>query len=170
MWLAAACFFDYRRDKIPNALIGLGMLTGILYQGYLFRAVPLQFITAVGLLLFHTAIIIVVFYPLFKLGMLGAGDVKLFCLLACFLQGRECVVCIVGSLLIAAFVGTGKLLVQENLAERLQYFCSYVADVAKNKAFRLYFENAGLQAKRKASLHMAGTLLLSVLLHAGGVY
>lgn len=189
MWLSVACYFDYRRDRIPNALIGFGMLTGILYQVYLFYAdgfsgadggslatetvtgsVFLQLIMAVGLLLLHMGIIFTVFYPLYKLGMLGAGDVKLFCLLAFFLQGRECTACIIGSLIIAALAGAGKLLLQENLQERLQYFCSYVADVAKSKAFRPYFENAGQQEKRKASLHMAGTVLLSVLLHAGGVY
>lgn len=133
-------------------------------------SILLQFGMEVGLLLFRTAIIFAGFYPIFKLGMLGAGDVKLFCLLAFFLQGKECTVCIAGSLAITAFVGLVKLLMQENLQERLLYFCSYVADVAKSKKFRLYFENAGYTEKRRASLHMAGTVLLSVLLHAGGLY
>ena len=189
LWLSAACYFDYRRDRIPNALIGFGMLTGLFYRGYLFYMGGLsgdggeilkteavigpilpEFLMMAGLLLLRMGIVFVLFYPLYKLGMLGAGDVKLFCLLVCFLQGHECTVCIVGSMVIAALAGAGKLLLQENLQERLQYFCSYVADVAKSKAFRLYFENAGQQEKRKASLHMAGTVLLSVLLHAGGVY
>lgn len=189
LWLSAACYFDYRRDKIPNALIGFGMLAGLLYRAYLFYmgCVPggketlfeseaavglllLQSVMAVGLLLLRTGIIFMVFYPLYKLGTLGAGDVKLFCLLAFFLQGRECTVCIIGSLVISAFAGVGKLLGQGNLKERLLYFCSYAVDVVRYKEFGLYFENVGHQEKRKASLHMAGTVLLSVLLYAGGVY
>lgn len=161
LWLSAACYFDYRRDKIPNALIGFGMLTGLLLFGLGME---------VGLVLLRAGAIFGIFYPLYKLGMLGAGDVKLFCLLAFFLKGRECAVCIAGSMVIAALIGLGKFLVQRNLRERISYFCSYVADVAKYKEFRLYFENVGWQEKKRASIHMAGTVLLSVLLYEGGAY
>ncbi|MCH5275597.1 MAG: prepilin peptidase [Lachnospiraceae bacterium] len=177
-WLSAACYFDYRRDKIPNALIGLGMLTGILYRGYLFYVdylpgdgnVLLGLGWTMMLQLLGAAAIIVIFYPLYKLGMLGAGDVKLFGLLGFFMKGRECTVCLVGGLAIAALIGVVKLLGQGNFRERMQYFCSYMTDVIRHRAFRLYLEDVGQQEKRRASLHMAGTVLLSVLLHLGGVY
>lgn len=177
-WLSAACYFDYRRDKIPNALIGFGMLTGILYQGYLFYVgympgegnVLFELGRAMILPLFCAGTIIVIFYPLYKLGMLGAGDVKLFGLLGFFMKGRECAVCLLGGLVIAALAGAGKLLGQGNLRERMQYFGSYVADVVRHKAFRLYLADVGRQEKRQVSLHMAGTVLLSVLLYAVGVY
>lgn len=187
--LSAASYFDYRRDKIPNVIIGFGMLTGVFYQAYVFfigcvreesgvflppdgnvRGLFLQLVLEIALLMLRMGTIFGFFYPLYKLGMLGAGDVKLFCLLAFFLKGRECAVCIAGSLAISALIGAGKFLVQRNLRERMGYFCSYVTDVVKNKEFRLYFANMGWQEKRKASLHMAGTVLLSVLLYAGGVY
>lgn len=161
LWLSAACYFDYRRDKIPNVLIGFGMLTGVLFM---------QQELEIGLLLFRIGIIFGIFYPLYKLGMLGAGDVKLFCLLAFYLKGQECAVCIAGSMVIAAFMGLGKFLIQGNLRERISYFCSYMADIARYKEFRLYFENVGLQEKKKASLHMAGTVFLGVLLYGGGAY
>lgn len=189
LWLSVASYFDYRRDKIPNALICFGMLAGLLYQIRLFyigcgwevsgiflrsgtdvRRLFLQLGLEMGLLLLRMGAIFGIFYPLYKLGMLGAGDVKLFCLLAFFLKGRECAVCIGGSMVIAALIGVGKFLIQRNLGERLWYFCSYVADVIKSKEFGLYFENVGWQEKRKASLHMAGTVLISVLLYTGGVY
>lgn len=189
LWLSAASYFDYRKNKIPNVLIGFGILAGLLYQIYLLyigcaweesgiflrsgadvRLVFLRLGLEIGSLLLRIGVIFGIFYPFYRLGMLGAGDVKLFCLLAFFLRGRECAVCIGGSMVIAALIGVGKFLVQRNLGERLWYFCSYVADVAKSKEFGLYFENVGWQEKRKASLHMAGTVLLSVLLYAGGVY
>ncbi|MCH5270587.1 MAG: prepilin peptidase [Lachnospiraceae bacterium] len=161
LWLSAACYFDYRKDKIPNVLIGFGMFAGLLFM---------QQELEIGLMLLRIGVIFGIFYPLYKLGMLGAGDVKLFCLLAFYLKGRGCAVCIAGSMVIAALIGLGKFLIQGNLKERICYFCSYVADVAKYKEFRLYFENEGWGEKKKASLHMAGTVLLSVLLYEGGVY
>lgn len=172
-WLSAACYFDYRRDRIPNRLIAAGAAAGLIYRiGLIFSFFALkeaaaELLSAAGGVLLWAGIIFLVFYPLYKLGVFGAGDVKLFCLLPLFLKGVECVYCLGASLAIGALLGTVKLLRQGSFRERLAYFCSYTADVVKSGAFFMYLENG---ERKKASVHMAGAVFLGVLLHGAGLY
>lgn len=109
-------------------------------------------------------------YPLYKLGMLGAGDVKLYSMSTAFLTGEDCVAFLAGSLLFAAAAACVKLFTQRNLWERLGYFCSYLVDVLRQRDWRLYLEEAGFAQKKKASLHLAGPMLAGLLFHMLGVY
>lgn len=75
IWCVAVAWSDWRRRRIPNALLAAGLtsaLLGLWFQGQtLFGVGPLSCLAGVlaGLLLM---------LPLHALGILGAGDVKLF--------------------------------------------------------------------------------------------
>ncbi|MGN1148526.1 MAG: prepilin peptidase [Lachnospiraceae bacterium] len=175
--LMAACYFDYRMDKIPNALVLLGTILASVYRvtrcivesrgtGGVIPAL----VTELGLLLLWMGIVFMVLYPFYMLGMLGAGDVKLYCMSAAFLKGKDCLTFFAGSMLLAAAIALLKLLYQKNIRERLYYFCSYLVDILRLGSFRLYFDGADWKTKRRASLHMAGPMLAGLLLHVCGVY
>ncbi len=111
----------------------------------------------------RTVITVVVLYPLFKIGVLGAGDVKLCAVCAAFLENGECVPVFIRSLLVAAVIGLCKLLLLGNLKERISYLFSYAADVVLLGICKPYWSKENMHLKKEASLRMAGPLLIGVL-------
>lgn len=160
--LAAACWCDYRKKKIPNYLIAAMILAGvpwrILEEGPWAAAVfVLQTILIGGLL-----------YPLFKIGAVGAGDVKLFGVAAGYLPFEKIFVFLFVSLLIAAIFSLVKLWQNDNFRERLHYLAEYFADVIKGSSWRLYLENG--KDSPEIRLCLSGPAFLSLLLYLGGIY
>lgn len=76
-YLAIFTFTDLWKGKIPNWLILAGMLHGLLLtKDYL-------------QMIIQTVCVFFIFYPIFKIGMLGAGDIKIFLLLGIFLARKD---------------------------------------------------------------------------------
>lgn len=134
-FLCCACYHDYKYRKIPNLLIVgilvVGLLMKLLWQGFS------DFGEAVGIV----AITIFMLYPFFRIGVLGAGDVKLFGVCAGYLSCDKVLYFIFFSLLIAAVIS-------------LVYF-------AVKRDVKEY---------RKTKMPLAGPIFVSVLLYVGGVY
>ena len=78
----AAVFYDFAGGKIPNRLIGIGLLVSI---GYMLgtRGVQYIFEMAVGM-----AIPVVLLFALFHIRALGGGDLKLLSLMGSFFGFR----------------------------------------------------------------------------------
>lgn len=160
-----ACFFDYRKAKIPNWLILIGLVLAVgsnvwkvspdrpLYIALLWMAVRISLTT-------------VILYPFFKIGVLGAGDVKLCAVCAAFLKTGDCVPVFVTGLIVAAVVGLCKLLFLGNTRERIYYLFSYGMDVVQFGVWKPYWTKENLHLKIDASIRMAGPLLAGVLLHS----
>lgn len=161
IFLAIACYFDYRKGRIPNWIPVCPLLYGLWrgmseggYSGMLGYA-------ASGVL------VILVFYPLFKIGCLGAGDVKLFGVCAGFFPPGKILSFLFFSLLISAGISLFQMLLKKDLKERFQYLGEYLLDVLKSGRFKLYVEN--LQ-RRPAGICLSGPVLCSALLYWGGIY
>lgn len=154
-----ACFFDYRRDKIPNALILTGLVFACGYQAAKNGIGLLH----MGTILVSIVLVLILLYPLYILGMLGAGDVKLYCMSAAFLAGKDCILFFSLSLLLSAAAALLKMLFLGNLRERIHYFCSYIVDVAKTGKLLFYQKGIAFE-KKKGGLHMTGPMLLGLLL------
>lgn len=107
-------------------------------------------------------------YPFFKLGALGAGDVKLLGICAGFLQYDKILHFLFFSLLAAAIFSLVKLIREQSAGERLAYLGAYLVDVARSGQWSLYIENE--REARRAGVALAGPILISVFLHMGGVY
>lgn len=160
--LAVACFCDYWKKKIPNVLLLAMFLFGLGQQipenggggGILFA------VRCVGVWL--------VLYPLFQIGAMGAGDVKLYGICGGCLPGEKFLFFFFVSLLIAALISLLKMIYEGNMIERLRYFGDYVFSVLSTGQIRLYIENE--RERRKAGICLAGPILASVLLGMGGVY
>lgn len=174
--LAVACYFDYRQDRIPNRFILFGffvaavtrLLQGILLLPDATEGAVSAFLWETGKILFRMGAVFFIFFLPYLLGMLGAGDVKLFTLSAAFLGGSDIYAFLAGSLLFAALTAVVKMFGQSNLKERLYYFASYLSDVIRCGKLKLYL-NEG-QDKRRVSLHMAGPMAAGLFCHICGFY
>ncbi len=160
--LAIACCYDYRKGRIPNLLIIIMFVVGWVHclvtagtQESLFFLIE-----SVGVML--------LMYPLFKIGALGAGDVKLYGVCAGYLPRDKFLFFLFLSLLIAAMISLMKMIKEKNAIERMSYLCEYVLAVAYSGRFRLYIENE--KEQKAAGICLAGPIFCSVLLCLGGVY
>lgn len=162
VFLVVACGFDYRWNKIPNFLILVIAVVG-----------ALQHWATGGLadVLRYLGIMVLVagmLYPLFKIGSLGAGDVKLLGVSAGYLPFKKILIFLFISLLIAALISLLKMWKRNNFFERLHYLIAYLADVMRSGNFRLYLENEA--DKQAVGICLSGPVLMAVLLYCGGVY
>lgn len=162
VFLCAACYFDYRQSRIPNRLIIPGLVIG------LFRAYGLE--GGAGLLdfLIHAAVVIAAFYPLFRIGTIGAGDIKLFGLCAGYIPGDKILYFLFITLTIAAIISLIRFVRKADFRERFLYLFAYLKDVADSGEWHLYWTD--MKEQKAAGICMAGPVLLSVLIYAGGFY
>lgn len=161
-FLAAACCWDYKIRRIPNFLIGLMAIAGA----------GLQWLQggSQGMLCYAGKALAVAgfLYPLFRIGALGAGDIKLYGAAAGYLPFSKVFPFLFFSLLVAAFFSFLKMLTQRYFAERMKYFFSYLAEVAASGSWKLYLENE--RERAAAGICLAGPALISVILYLGGAY
>jgi prepilin peptidase CpaA len=100
MVLLVAVFFDLRERRIPNKVTASGLLLGLLLGAFLEGGFP-------GTALWGALLALLVAFPLFALGGLGAGDVKLFAVVGSFVGAGQLLAVIMYGLLaggILAFV------------------------------------------------------------------
>lgn len=160
--LMTAGGFDYCKRKIPNSLIVLIFLAGVLFR---FRrdgtwGIPYY----LGGMLAAMALV----YFFYKIGTLGAGDVKLLGVIAGYLPFKKIFLYSFVSLLIAAIISLLKMLINKNLGERLSIFIGYFKEIANAGTLRPYPSVKGND--RSAGVCLSGPMLLSLLLYLGGVY
>lgn len=170
--LALACYFDYHEDRIPNVLVITGAVLAVIYRLLICclgtgagQSLLVAIAAGLGGLFLWMGIVFVLLYPFYKLGMLGAGDVKLYSVAAAFFAGKGCMTFLTGSMMIAAVLALLKLLYERNVKDRLYYFCSYLADVLKYGSLRLYLREMDVSERKRASLHMAGPMLLGCIFY-----
>ena len=160
--LTAACWMDYRKKRIPNLLITAMFLHGMVWR--FFREGTGGMAAFAG----QTVTVICLFYFLFRLGALGAGDIKLFGVTAGYLPFKKILMFLFISLLIAAIISLIKLWKKNCFWERLRYFAGYVTDVWKSGRWRLYLEKG--EENSDVGICLSGPILFSLLLYLGGVY
>lgn len=160
--LTAACGFDYYKRKIPNGLVAVLVLAGMAFR---FRR---DGMTGVPLYLGEAAAIVALLYSFYKIGVLGAGDVKLLGAAAGYLPFNKIFLFSFVSLLIAAIISLVKLSVNKNFRERLGIFFGYLEDISKKGALQSYPKTG--RGKKSASVCLSGPVLLSLLFYLGGVY
>lgn len=155
---------DLYSDRIPNGMIPLGIAAGLFCS---FRQHGLWGVLYA--LLSMTAAFLLTYF-LFKLGALGAGDVKVFLVVGSFVPIRECLVIVAVSFGIGAIVSIGRLITERNAAERMRYFASYMTDVVRSGRWKLYGEDlrGDRQRYRSNKIHFTVPILLGAVLRIGG--
>ena len=153
--IGIAVYYDIRYFRIPNELIGIGMLTGIVYRVMNQTAVCSDIL--LGML-----IPVVVLFLLFYLHMLGAGDIKLLSMAGIFL-GTSVFTVIWESFVIAAVISLVQLIIQKKFRNRILYFIGYCLNTMRTGKPEPYYQAE--QDQYKHAMHFSVGILGGVILH-----
>ncbi len=159
--LGAACGYDYVKNRIPNYLL---VFMAVFGAAYCFQNSGLQ---GIGYYFAKLVAVWVLFYLFFKLGTMGAGDVKLLGVTAGYLPAEKILVFLFISLLVAAMLSLIKMWKNANFVERMGVLLSYMAKTAKSGRWQLYTQDTD---KPRMCVCLSGPVLVSILLYIGGVY
>lgn len=154
---------DLKTDHIPNGLIVLGIIIGM--TGSLLYHLNLLQSAASMLLAFA------LLYPLFKIGALGAGDIKVFIMVGSFMGTKDFIAVLFSAFVIGAVLSLAKLMIERNGRERIGYFLSYLTDVVRARQWKIYGENMvqDYQLYRSNKIHFTVSILFGAVLRIGGV-
>lgn len=156
--LLAAVWQDLRTGCIPNRWIAAGLLAGIVFQ--LMQNGTMGFVLFLGGALLPLLLLGVLFY--FR--MLGAGDIKLFCVVGGFLGGFAVMRCMAMAAVIGAIWSAWRLWKGHAWRERFGYFMQYAAVYAKERQWNSYL--AGVNSSGRFCFSLP--ILASVLCYMGG--
>ena len=160
VFLATACGFDYWKSKVPNQLIIIMSLTGLLIRW------KKEGIDGVCSYMGAAFLVGAVLYSFYKIGAIGAGDVKLFGVTAGYLPFGKIFYFLFVSLLIAAIFSIIKLWSKKSMKKRLQNLALYVKRTLESGTPEAYPNPGG----EKLTVRLAGPAFLGVLLLLGGAY
>ena len=155
----AAAVCDLKRKKIPNGLLGLGCLAGIVFR-FLRSGV-----TGLGQSLTGMALPIAILWLLFHLHMLGGGDLKLFAMVGAFTGPKASVKCVIVSFAVGAVIAVGLMIVRRNLRERLEQLLSYIKECIRNRSCEAYSDKG-----HGGYFCFSVPILISVGLYVGGFW
>ena len=162
--LFLASFWDSKKGKIPNLLLAIGAVYGLLrvfyYQNFLSH-IP------------SIILPVVILYPLYKIGTIGAGDIKLFSVMGLYLSFMENLYCMFMAFVVGALWSLLVMKEKGNLTDRFSYLASYLKESYLNGKFEYYYQDeqgnvlSGIE-REKSQIHLAIPILISVIIHFGG--
>ncbi len=159
--LTVGAWYDIRKQRIPNWLCLFGCLCGLYltWRGAAAEERTWSVIRYGIRLLAVTA----AWFPLFRLRMIGAGDVKLMALIAGFLGFATGANIILYGFFIGAVLAFLKMLVCRNLRRRLTFFFAYIRRLFLMKEAVPYYQAS--RDGKNAVIPMAACLLAGYVLH-----
>lgn len=162
--LFLAAVMDFYKGKIPNLLILTGCCYGLIRMIYyqdVIKSIP------------GIVFPVIILFPLYKIGVLGAGDIKLFGMTGFYFTFMETMLCAFLSFVLGAIFSVISFVRYENFWERMTYLFSYLKECFLTGHFQYYYSDLKNNQKNhyeesKTKIHMAIPIFLSVLLHVGG--
>ena len=117
---SVAIFMDWRYYRIPNLCIAVGMTAGLImtYMSYSVQGI----LEVAGTVIFT----FMAFYPFYLLGGIGAGDVKLFMMICCYIRGDRLICYMLVTMLLAGAISVAKMVLHAESRERLFYLGRYL--------------------------------------------
>ena len=161
--LILAVLADLKTDRIPNGFIVVGIMIGLAgsrsYGPGLSSSVVSMFLAFLLL------------YPLFKIGTLGAGDIKVLIMTGSFFRAKEFLAVLAAAFVAGAVFSVIKLMTEHNMKERLTCLLFYVSDVVGSRRWKLYGENlnSDYEAYRRNKIHFTIPVLFGAALRMGGL-
>lgn len=158
--LTAAVWMDIHTKKISNRLIGLG-----LFLGYIRNLTVYGWNGSIYFLI-QISLPVLVFYLLFLMRALGAGDIKLFSVIGSCIGLEGLVKVVIYSFLSGAVISCIVLVRNQNLYSRLTYFSGYIRTALLTKSITKYdYESDGKQN----IIHFSIPVLIGFLMYLGGM-
>ena len=155
--LAIAVVQDIYSGRVSNKLILLGLVFGFISKIWDCGAGGIYFF------LRNIFVPVVVFYLLFLMHVLGAGDIKLFSMIGGILTIQELFLCMWYSLIAGGVISLFCLLADKNRVIKLRNACIYLLDLAKKRKIVPYELPEDIPKKRMA-------FSAAILLGMAGVY
>ena len=163
--LLAAVLMDFKHDRISNGWLLFGSMIGLYLYGLENGWLKIYMVLPAVLLSFC------LLYPIYKIGALGAGDVKLFLMTGCYLTTRQVLEVLVFAFAIGAVFSLGKMYKEDNFVERMEYLFSYFIDLLRTGQWKLYEKELRLNRnKYRHRIHFSLPVCLGVLLGMGGLF
>ncbi len=150
--------------RIPKGWLEIWFFTGLLLTGSPAGGIPLGAVfykTGTGpeqtalLYLFRAGVVFACFYIPWRLRFLGAGDVKLCCVLAGWLGGRTFLSCFLYSVFFGALTALGQMFLHHSFRQRFSYFLAWVGQVISEKQWLPYDGGNGYEKKNTIPFSMA---------------
>ncbi len=167
---AVAVLFDLRTDKIPNRLLLAGTAAGFLAGALQATAGPNAGISD-GMawkawMLMVSGALLPLLFPgiLYVFGLLGAGDVKLFCMMGVYLGAKEGWQLIKGAFLLGGIYAAVLLLIRKNARARFTYLVHYFRQPPAQRDPGGYLRGTPASGR----MHFSVPVFLSLLLWAAG--
>jgi len=163
--VAAFCF-DMHCSRIPNPLFVGGVLLSqvwLLVNDTLIRATQ-------GMI--GAMIVMLILFPVFMIGGIGAGDIKLLMISPMYFSFKDTLMVILLTFIISAVAGTIKLIQKKAFGPRLINLIQYIESAILYRRLFIYDrfgkqENGYLNSHR---IHLSLPILLSVVIIQGGSY
>lgn len=155
-----AMLMDFRSAKVDNGWILFSMFLGLM--------ICIREKGIAGICFFITGSVLpLLLIILFVFGMLGAGDIKLFCAIGGVMGTGAVFWCILVSFLLGAVFSLMFLISTRSFCERIQYFIDYLEKIRRNGKIVPYRRKTILAPE---NFHFTVPVFLSVVLYAGGIY
>ena len=153
----AAMLWDLQSGKIPNGLIMAGLICALAYQCVKYGAV--------GVVLFLGGSILpgLLLGILFYFRMIGAGDIKLFCMIGGYVGPEDCWECMICSVLFGGIISLIIMIRNKNLGQRLSYLGRYISDYTEYSKWKPYISYVDTDAKFCFSV----PVMLSIIIYVG---
>ena len=167
MILIAAVYTDYRQNRIPNWIIVFGLISGC-FISYIYGGVGMLLEGLLGMVL-----PIVLLYPVFVIGGMGAGDLKLFAVVGSYLGIKGITISFVSAFIVGATISLVKMMCFHNFKERIYYLFSYLTDLFLKGKWQLYETSKGQSSEEslefpKHKIHFTLPIFLGVSIYLGG--
>ena len=117
--LFSAALTDFYYEKVPNPLILGGIILGVGYRFLMGTFAPAEMLCGI-------VAPILLFWPLFLVRAMGAGDIKLMSVIGLFLGWKSMLQIVAYAIVIAALAGLYKSLRQGSLKGRFIYLVCYL--------------------------------------------
>lgn len=153
---------DYRRDRILNRAILIGLLLGM------GRAVYHQGIQGIPFSLSGIIIPFLLLFIFYLFHMMGAGDIKLFMMIGAFVGPKDIREVMWTAFLIGAVIALFKMLAHRTVVIRFFYLWNYLYRTITTRKLEPYYQKEELESKNR--IHFAIPIGLSTFLWMGGMF
>jgi prepilin peptidase CpaA len=163
--LAIALAIDVVSGRIPRYLSIAGLVLSQIYA-----LCSTGSVTDAMYALICGIMVPVILYPLFAIGGLGAGDIKLMMMLPGFMGIQASICAIMYSFVFCAAIGTTLLIIRGNMLSRLTAVKNYITAVRSCGKLMRYeaFASPGKNVSMSNRIHFTIPLLTGVIFTYGG--
>ena len=113
--ISGSALTDIYKNKIFNNWILAGVICGMAV--WLSAGSPEQ----IWMKLIRSICVLLLFLPVYLFGGIGGGDIKLFMVIAMFLNNEDLLTVIIMSFVIGAVIGVAKVISKRNLKETIHF-------------------------------------------------